>query len=76
MPANVAGGETPFPVRGVAGGWRDPWDDPDDVVQLRTRAEACERRQLRCAEVLGTVWQGEIREERRQQRQQTTGRGS
>ena len=29
---------TPFPIRGVAGGWRDPWDD-DPLAAIRaTRA--------------------------------------
>ena len=37
-PANVSGGETPFPVRGVSGGWRDVWDDPNDHAQLRAEA--------------------------------------
>lgn len=28
-----------FPVRGVPGGWRDPWDDPDlDPERLRLGA--------------------------------------
>ena len=51
---------------GVPGGWRDWWDDPDDSAQLRAKAEASERRQLRRAAVLGVVWQGEIAEERQQ----------
>jgi hypothetical protein len=29
-----------FPVRGVPGGWRDWWDDPDDSAEFRARAEA------------------------------------
>jgi hypothetical protein len=58
-----------FPVRGVAGGWRDCWDDPDDSAELRAHAEASERRQLRLAEVLGAVWQGEIEVERKRKRQ-------
>ena len=66
---------TSWPARcarmcGVAGGWRDCWDDPDDHAQLRTQSEAIERRQQRLAEVLGVVWQGEIREERRERRRQ------
>ena len=49
-----------FPVRGVPGGWRKPWDDPDDSAQLRARAKASERRQLQCAQVLGALWQQEL----------------
>jgi hypothetical protein len=30
--------EHTFPVRGVPGGWRDVWDDPDDAAELRERA--------------------------------------
>ena len=48
---------------GVAGGWRDPWDDPDDHAQLRVHPEAIERQRTRRAEVLGAVWQGEIDQE-------------
>ena len=33
-----------FRVRGVPGGWRDWWDQPDDSVQLRARAEVANRR--------------------------------
>ena len=68
MPAN----DPPlrFPVRGVAGGWRDCWDDPDDSAELRTRGEATERRQRMRAEVLGVVWQHEIRTEQRQASQE------
>jgi hypothetical protein len=43
----------------VTGGWRDPWDDPDDSAELRTQAEAAERRQLARAERLGAVWRQE-----------------
>src|SRR4051812_15165602 len=28
-----------FPVRGVAGGWRDAWVDPDDRAELRAWTE-------------------------------------
>jgi hypothetical protein len=37
MPANVSGGEIPFQTRGVPGGWREVWDDPDDHAVLRER---------------------------------------
>jgi hypothetical protein len=33
-----------FPVRGVPGGYRDIWDDPNDGAQLRARAEATDQR--------------------------------
>ena len=49
-----------FPVRGVPGGWRDVWDDPDDSAELRARAEATERRQLARAERLGVAWRQEL----------------
>jgi hypothetical protein len=52
--------ETTFPIRGVAGGWRDLWGDPDDHAELRVKAEATERRQLRRAAVLGAVWRAQI----------------
>jgi hypothetical protein len=29
------GDDVPFPVRGTPGGYRDIWDDPDDVAALR-----------------------------------------
>jgi hypothetical protein len=61
MPANVSGKvETPFPVRGVPGGWRDCWDDPDDSAQLRAQAERQERRQIARVEVLGVAWRAQI----------------
>ena len=59
-----------FPTRGVPGGWRDRWDDPDDSAQLLARAEAADRRQARHAARLGVIWQGEIQEERRRQERQ------
>src|SRR6187200_1976774 len=52
--------KTVFPTRGVPGGWRDLWDDPDDSAELRARGETTERRQDREAARLGVVWQGEI----------------
>jgi hypothetical protein len=75
LPANVHSGASAFPVRGVPGGWRDWWDDPDDGAELRARAETAECRQTMRAEVLGAVWQGEIREERRQGEQERRRRG-
>src|SRR5829696_8215687 len=49
---------------GVAGGWRDGWDDPDDHVELRASAEATERRQRRLTEMLGVVWRQELERSR------------
>lgn len=64
MPANVSGKiETPFPIRGVPGGWRDWWDDPDDSAQLRAQAEADERRQVATAVRIGQRWQREVARE-------------
>jgi hypothetical protein len=51
-------------VRGIPGGWRDRWDDPDDSAELRDRGEAIERRQTRLAEVLGVAWRRAIERER------------
>jgi hypothetical protein len=52
--------ETPFPIRGVAGGWRDVWEEPEDHAQLWARAKAAERRQVHRAEVLGGAWRAQI----------------
>jgi hypothetical protein len=54
------------PRRGVPGGWRDWWDEPDDCAELQAKAEVIERRFAVTAERLGQIWQTEIREERRQ----------
>lgn len=54
-PANVSGGETPFPVRGVSGGWRDVWDDPNDHAQLRAEAGAVEENRVARAPWLGAL---------------------
>lgn len=35
--------EREFPTRGTPGGWRDPWDDPDDAAVMRARAIEAER---------------------------------
>jgi hypothetical protein len=48
--------ETVFPTRGVPGGWRDWWDEPDDHAELRAHAEAADRRQLVRADQLGRIW--------------------
>ncbi len=53
-----------FPVRGVSGGWVDPWDDPDDHAELRARAEATEQRLEASAARIGRRWQREVERER------------
>ncbi len=63
MPANHAN-RVPFPVRGVPGGWRDPWDD-DDTAMVRARAEDAERRFARDAERIGRQWREELADDRR-----------
>lgn len=44
--------ETTFPVRGTPGGWRDPWDDPDDTGELRERARLEDQRAEERARVI------------------------
>jgi hypothetical protein len=79
VPPKVAAGGTPVipqtsqtpsplscPVRGVPGGWRDWWDDPDDSGALQARGDAIERRQTQRAADLGVAWQRKIREEHQQ----------
>jgi hypothetical protein len=46
-------GDVPFPVRGVPGGWRDVWDDPDDAAALRSRVEAAEAHLLARVAITG-----------------------
>jgi hypothetical protein len=55
--------ETVFPVRGVPGGWRDCWDDPDDHAELRARVEASEAHLLARVAITGRRWQQEIARE-------------
>jgi hypothetical protein len=57
-----------LPVRGTPGGWRDPWDGPDDHAALRAEGEALERRQDAFAAREGPRWQEEIRAEKRERR--------
>ncbi len=52
--------ETRGPKRGTPGGWRDWWDDPDDVAALRAQAEARERHRDANASREGKRWQAEI----------------
>lgn len=64
MPANISGRvETPFPVRGVAGGWHDRWESPDDHAELRVQGEAIERRIEATAAQLGARLRREIARE-------------
>ncbi len=44
-----------FPVCGVPGGYRDPWDTPDDHAELRVQAGAEERRRQELALCLRVV---------------------
>jgi hypothetical protein len=53
------------PVRGVPGGWRDWWDDPDDSAELRAIGEAAERRLEARVATMAPAWQQEIVAERR-----------
>jgi len=68
MPANVASGETPFPVRGTPGGWVDWWerDSIDDLLAL-----AAARLQVATSEAVTQRIAAELqREEKHEQRQQ------
>ena len=64
MPANDP--PLTLPVRGVPGGWRDAWSDPDDHAELRARGERLEQQTTERARTLGQTWRQEIAEERRQ----------
>lgn len=64
MPANVPSRrDEPFPVRGVPGGWVDPWDELIDHAQLRAQAMAAERRLEAKATKIGRRWRREIARE-------------
>jgi hypothetical protein len=52
--------KTVFPTRGVSGGWRDVWDEPDDHAELQAQAVAAERRLEALATRIGWRWQREI----------------
>jgi hypothetical protein len=58
--------ETVFPTRGVAGGWRDVWDESDDSAELQAQTVAAVHRQLKRADRLGQDWRAEILAERRE----------
>jgi hypothetical protein len=55
--------DEPFPVRGVPGGWRDPWDAPIDYVEVRAFAEAQEQRTLDRVNVLRVASDTDVRRE-------------
>jgi hypothetical protein len=52
----------------MPGGWRDPWDEPDDAAKLRADGQAIVCRQLSRTAVIGRCWQREIRDERKRPR--------
>ena len=49
-----------FPVRGVPGGWRDPWDQADDDDAIRRRNAAFDA----VVQRVGAIWQAEIAAEK------------
>jgi hypothetical protein len=53
-----------FPTRGVPGGWRDRWDDPDDSAELRAQAEAAGDRLATRALWIGLTLRQELGSER------------
>jgi hypothetical protein len=55
--------EIAFPTRGVAGGWRDWWDDPDDSAELRAKVAASEAHLLARVAITGQRWQREMQQE-------------
>jgi hypothetical protein len=42
-----------FPGRGTPGGWRDPWDDPDDAAAIRAQSLEAERLMAEQAREIG-----------------------
>ncbi len=65
MPANTPPGDTAFPVRGTPGGYRDPWDEPDEATIERGRIEEEQRRLIAHGLVLAAVLRAEEGEERK-----------
>lgn len=59
-----------LPKRGVAGGYRDPWDGPHYAAEERAKLAESERRITAAARKEGRRWRAEI-EAQRQKRQQT-----
>jgi hypothetical protein len=62
-----------FQIFGVAGGWRDWWDDPADHAELRAQAVATERRLAATAERIGRRWQRQIAAEQARKRRGGSG---
>jgi hypothetical protein len=54
----------PFPVRGVPGGWRDPWDDPDKPPALHEQITAFDAQTA----AIAAAWRSERRRASRRQR--------
>ena len=52
-------------IDGIPGGWRDPWDGPDDTAEIRARVEVEEQRHLAQVVGIGRSWQREMHSERR-----------
>jgi hypothetical protein len=73
MPANVAGGEIPFPVRGIAGGWRDFWQVPDalELAEIHRQVAIFDAR----AATLAAELQREERRERKRRERERKRRG-
>jgi hypothetical protein len=63
-----------FPTRGVPGGWRGWWDDPNDHAEVRAQAEAVEQRLEAKMARIGRRWQREILQEQQQRRRGGLGR--
>ena len=65
--------EAGYRGRGVPGGWRDSWDEPDDSAEIRARMDAADRRLMVRAEVLGRHWQREVAAEQARKRRGGSG---
>jgi hypothetical protein len=52
--------ESSFPVRGVPGGWRDPWDD-DDAAELRAASEGAGQEIEEHVVTIAPAWRDEIK---------------
>jgi hypothetical protein len=59
VPAHTAA-PVPFPVRGVPGGWRDPWDGPEETDQIRAETEAFERQVVAHIAIIGRERRREV----------------
>jgi len=56
-----------LPTRGVPGGWRDVWDDPDEAATARVRIDEARRRLAADAVREGALWRAALAAERRVQ---------